>query len=129
MAERPIYVVLLREKGLFLVEPVAGYTQREAVEAALGLGGGYSAGMVYVDVPEGATEAWAAWVEGEGPTGKPYFMLRAFDASLTEAEVEERLRAAGEEAHKLVLGPIHRPDQPRRQDEEEPPAVEFQPGG
>lgn len=128
MAERPMYVVLLREKGLFLVEPTEGYTQREAVESALGLGGGYSAGMVYVDVPEGAAEAWAAWVEGEAPNGKPYFMLRAFDASLTEAEVEERLREAGEEAHKLVFGPIHRPGERRPDVDEEPPAVEFNPG-
>lgn len=125
VAERPIYVVLLREKGLFLVEPTEGFSQREAVEAALGLGGGYSAGLVYVDVPEDAVEAWAAWVEGTAPTGRPYFMLRAFEASLTEAEVEERLRAAGEEAHKLVRGPIYRPTE-RRQ--EEPPPVEFRPG-
>ncbi|HWI63502.1 MAG TPA: hypothetical protein VNT75_16820 [Symbiobacteriaceae bacterium] len=107
MATREMYVVLVREKGMFLVEPVPGVSQREAIERALGLGGGYSAGQVPVDVPDDADEAWACWVQGEDPTGRPYFFFRAFPASLEEAAVEAQLRELNEEPVKMNLTPIH----------------------
>jgi hypothetical protein len=103
-----MYVVLVREKGMFLVEPVPGVSQKDAIECALGLAGGYSAGLIPVDLPEGTDEAWAVWVEGKEPSGRPYFFFRAFDPSLTEAEVEAQLAERGEEPLKLNLTPIHR---------------------
>lgn len=106
MATRDMYVVMVREKGMFLVEPVPGKTQREVVEDATGLQGGYSAGLVPVDLPEGAVEAWAAWVEGEA-NGRPYFFFRAFDAALSEEEVLAHLKANGEEPLKLNITTIH----------------------
>lgn len=125
MATHEMYVVLVREKGMFLVEPVPGVSQREAIERALGLGGGYSAGLVPVDVPDEADEAWACWVEGRDPaTGRPYFFFRAFPSSFDEAEVEARLREQDEEPVKMNLTPIHwaRLSRPL---EKEPPAEEF----
>lgn len=129
MAEIDMYVVLVREKGMFLVEPVPGISQREAIERALGMGGGYSAGMVPVDLPADADEAWACWVEGQDPAGRPYFFFRAFPAALTEAEVEARLKEKGEEPVKMNLTPIHwaRNSLPVAPAEEEPPAQEFHP--
>lgn len=103
-----MYVVLTREKGLFIIEPAAGKTQADTIQEALGLDGGYSGGKVCVDVPEGATESWVAWVEGEGPTGHPYFNFRAFDAALTEDEVTARLAGAGETILKLNRSEVYR---------------------
>lgn len=108
MAERQIYVVLTREKGLFLVEPVEGLSQREIVEQAIGMKGGYSVGKVFVDLPAETEAAWAAWVEGEGPNGAPYFMMRAFDGSLTEEQVLERLDESKETPLKLNRTPVYR---------------------
>jgi hypothetical protein len=125
MTMKPMYVVMFREKGLFVVEPVEGVTQRAAIEAALATKGGYSAGLVDVDIPEGADEVWAAWVEGEGPRG-PYFIYRTLDAALSEAEAEARLKAAGEEPIKLNKSLIYHPSD-RRIEPEEPEVQEFQP--
>lgn len=108
MAERQIYVVLTREKGLFLVDPVEGMSQRETVLEAIGMKGGYSVGKVFVDLPPETKEAWAAWVEGEGPNGAPYFMMRAFDGSLTEEQVLERLNEMKETPLKMNRSPVHR---------------------
>lgn len=106
-----MYVVLMREKGVLLVEPVAGMSQGETVRSALGVEGGYSAGRVLVDVPEGADEAWAAWVEGEA-NGRPYFLLKAFHADLSEDEVTRLLAEAGETPLKLNRSPIYRVQPP-----------------
>jgi hypothetical protein len=106
VATRDMYVVMVREKGMFLVEPVPGRSQRETVEEATGVQGGYSAGLVPVELPEGATEAWACWVEGEA-NGQPYFFFKAFASSLSEDEVTAQLREAGEEPLKMNLTPIH----------------------
>ncbi|HLN63722.1 MAG TPA: hypothetical protein VK464_19545 [Symbiobacteriaceae bacterium] len=125
MAMRDVFVVLTRDKGLFLVEPRAGMNQRDTIEAALGFGGGYSAGKVQVDLPEGATEAWAAWVTGDDPQGRPYFFMRAFDPSLAQDEVERLIAAEGEEWVKLNRSPIYQPDRPI--DHTDRDAVEFQP--
>lgn len=109
MPLRWVYVVLVREKGLFLVEPAEGLTQAAAVEAALGLKGGYSAGKVSVELAETADEAWVAWVEGATPAGQPYFLFRAFDPALSEEQVEAQIRADGEEVLKLNRSEVHRP--------------------
>lgn len=121
-----MYVVMLREQGMFLVEPVEGISQREAIERALGFGGGYSAGRVAVELPADADEAWACWVEGRDPAGRPYFSFRAFPADMAEAEVEARLQAEGEEPVKMSLTTVHwaRNSRPRAV-EAEPPAQEF----
>lgn len=128
MAERQIYVVLTRDKGLFLVEPHEEMNQRDTIEAALGFGGGYSAGKVFCSLPVDATEAWAAWVTGEDKQGRPYYMLRAFPATLPQEEVEQQLAAQGEEWVKLNQGPIYRVDRPMEGAQKEPEAQEFQPG-
>lgn len=107
LATIDMYVVMLREQGMFLVEPVPGVSQREAIERALGFGGGYSAGRVAVELPEDANEAWACWVEGKDPAGRPYFTFRAFPAEMTEAQVEAQLQADGEEPVKMNLTPVH----------------------
>ncbi len=96
-----MYVVMIRGRGLVLVEPLPNETQAEAVEKSLGLKGGYSAGLVQIDMPEGVGEAWIALVAGEGPTGATYYDYRAFSPTLTEEQVHEQLTAAGEEAVKL----------------------------
>jgi hypothetical protein len=126
LATIDMYVVMLREQGMFLVEPVEGVSQREAIERALGFGGGYSAGRVAVELPADADEAWACWVEGKDAAGRPYFTFRAFPAALTEAEVEAELQALDEEPVKMNLTPVHwaRNSRPRVV-EEEPPAQEF----
>lgn len=108
MPERSLHVILTREKGLFVIEPAEGKSQAELVLEALGLGGGYSGGKVYVDVPEGAAEAWVAWVEGAGPNGHPYFNFRAFDSDLSEEEVVARLEARGETPLKLNRSEVYR---------------------
>lgn len=108
LAATEMYVVLIREKGLFLVEPVPGQAPAATIEAVLGVGGGYSAGLVAVDLAPGATEAWVAWVEGETTTGTPYFEYRTLDGSLSEAEVESTLAAAGESVLRLGRSEIHR---------------------
>lgn len=95
-----MYVIMVREKGLFVVEPVAGEDTRTTVENALGLKGGYSSGLVALDVPEGSGDIWIAWVEGEA-NGKPYFEYRALDGALSEEEATQRLQDAGEEPLKL----------------------------
>lgn len=126
LATIDMYVVMLREQGMFLVEPVEGVSQREAIERALGFGGGYSAGRVAVELPADANEAWACWVEGKDPAGKPYFTFRAFPAELAEAEVEAQLQAYGEEPVKMNLTEVHwaRNSRPRAV-EGEPEAQEF----
>lgn len=112
VAVREMYVVMVRERGMLLVEPVPGKSQREAIEDATGLQGGYSAGLVPVDLPERATEAWACWAEGEA-NGQPYFFFRAFPAELSEEAVVAELSAKGEEPLKLNLTPIqYAPTQP-----------------
>lgn len=108
MPAKWMYVVLVREKGLFLIEPVEGMSQGAAVEAALGMKGGYSTGKVCVDLPEGAAEAWVAWVEGQGPNEQPYFLFHAFDADLTEEQVEAILKGRGEEPLKLNRSLVYR---------------------
>jgi hypothetical protein len=107
MPMREMYVVLLRERGLLLVEPKSGLSQGETVKSALNVDGGYSAGRVEVDIPETATEGWVAWVEGEGPNGKPYFFFRAFDSTLSEGEVESVLSEANETALRLNRSEIY----------------------
>lgn len=104
-----MYVVLLREHGLFIVAPVEGKSQKDAIEDTLGFKGGYSAGLVDLEIEPDAQEAWAAWVEGTAPDGKPYFMLRGFDASLSEEAVTAKLKEAGEEPLKLNKTPVYRP--------------------
>lgn len=123
MALRPMYIVMFREKGLFVVEPVAGMAQSAAVEAALHAKGGYSAGLVEVEIPEGAGEVWVAWVEGEGARGL-YFMFRTLDGALTEADAEAALKAAGEEPLKLNRSAIYHPSE-RRLERDEPDVQEF----
>ena len=123
MALRALYIVMLREKGLFVVEPVAGMAQSAAIVAALHVKGGYSAGLVEVEIPEGASEVWAAWVEGEGARG-PYFMFRTLDGALTIAAAEAQLKAAGEEPLKLNRSPIYHPTE--RPESDEPDVQEFQ---
>jgi hypothetical protein len=108
MPVREMYVVLLRERGLLLVEPKSGMSQGETVKSALNVDGGYSAGRVEVDIPDAATEGWVAWVEGEGPDGKPYFFFRAFDAALTEADVEAMLAQTNETPLRLNRSEIYR---------------------
>jgi len=107
MPMREMYVVLLREQGLRLVEPKSGMSQGETVKSALNVDGGYSAGRVEVDIPEAATDGWVAWVEGEGPNGKPYFFFRAFDSKLSESEVEAILNEANETALRLNRSEIY----------------------
>jgi len=107
MPIREMYVVLLRERGLLLVEPKLGLSQGETVKRALNVDGGYSAGRVEVDIPEAATDGWVAWVEGEGPNGKPYFFFRAFDSKLTEAEVEAKLEEVNETVLKMNRSEIY----------------------
>lgn len=127
MAVQPMYVVMIRGRGLFLVEPVEGETQAASIERALGLKSGYSTGLVYMDVPEGVDEAWIAFVEGEGPTGAPYFEYRALHPDLTEEQVNAKLEEAGETAIKLNSSRIYREgDQAPPAEPEEPP-VEFNP--
>lgn len=108
MPMREMYVVLLRERGLLLVEPKSGMSQGETVKSALNVDGGYSAGRVEVDIPEAATEGWVAWVEGVGPDGKPYFFFRAFDTALSEAEVEAALAEANETPLRLNRSEVYR---------------------
>ncbi len=107
MGSIPMYVVLVRDKGLFLVEPVEGKPQGETIEDALELKVGYSTGLVYLDLPRETEKAWVAWVEGENPDGSPYFEYRAFDGALTEEQVLDRLREAGEEPLKMNLTEVH----------------------
>jgi hypothetical protein len=109
MALKDMYVVLVRERGLFLVEPRAGLSQAEAIEAALGLRQGYSTGLVRLELPGGADEAWVAWVEGTLPNGQPYFEYRALDPTLSEPEVHSHLEQNGEEILKLHRSHIYRP--------------------
>ncbi|HYF93522.1 MAG TPA: hypothetical protein VD969_15015 [Symbiobacteriaceae bacterium] len=127
MPTREMYVVLVREKGMFLVEPVPGLSQREAIERTLGMGGGYSAGLVPTDVPDGADEAWACWVEGQDAGGRPYFTFRAFPAALTEADVLARLEERSEEPVKMNLTPVYWARRTRSAVEAEPPVQEFLP--
>jgi hypothetical protein len=99
---------MVRERGLFLVEPREGMTHKELIEAALGLKGGYSAGLVELEIPDGAGEVWLAWVETQAPNGSPLFEYRALPGAMAEAEVEAALAAAGEEILKLNRSLIHR---------------------
>jgi len=108
VAATQMYVVLVREKGLFLVQPIPGQTQAATIEAVLGVGGGYSAGLVAVDLGSGASSAWVAWVEGESAHGTPYFEYRTLDGSLSEDEVQSRLAQAGESVLRLNRSEIHR---------------------
>jgi hypothetical protein len=108
MPLQDIYVVLTRDRGLQIVEPVPGETASETIEAALGLKGGYSSGLVEAELAEGAREAWAAWVEGATTAGQPYFEFRCFDAILSEGEVESILREARQEALRLVRARVWR---------------------
>lgn len=127
MTVRAVYVVLLREHGLFLAEPTEGEGQRTTMERVLGLKGGYSGGLVELDLPEGAEEYWVAWVELEGPGDRPLFEYRALDGRLTEAEAQARLHAAGEEPLKMNRSPLYSAANPRPVPipEEEPEAREF----
>jgi hypothetical protein len=127
MAVQPMYVVLIRGRGLFLVEPVEGESQAESIERALGLKGGYSTGLVYMEVPQGVDEAWIAFVEAQGPTGAPAYEYRALHPDLTEEQANEQLEQAGETAIKLNRSRIYRQfDQAPAQEEEEPP-IEWKP--
>jgi len=117
MPRRAMYVVLIRERGLLLVEPKSGMSQGETVKSALNVDGGYSAGRVEVDIPEGATEGWVAWVEGEGPDGKPYFFYRAFDAALAEADVEAKLAQDNETPLRLNRSEIYHATDERPDDD------------
>lgn len=101
MPTEDMYVVLVRDKGLFVIEPVPGETPGETIELALGLKGGYSSGLVEVNIPDGATHAWVAWVESTTPAGLPHFEFTCLDGELTEAEASERLRGAGQEPLRL----------------------------
>lgn len=121
MAVRPMHVVMVRGRGLFLVQPLPGEEQGEAIEKSLGLKGGYSAGLVQIDMPEGVDEAWIAWVEGEGPTGAPCFEYRAFHPDLTEAQVHQRLEEAGETAIKLHRSHIYGEADRNAPEPDEPP--------
>ncbi|MFZ5814048.1 MAG: hypothetical protein ACOY93_01920 [Bacillota bacterium] len=126
MAVQPMYVVLVRDRGLFLVQPLEGESQAEAIEKSLGLKGGYSGGLVELEVPEGVDEAWVAWVEGEGPTGAPYFEYRALHPDLTEEQVNRQLEAAGETAIKLNRSRIYREADRTAAPEPEGPPIEWQ---
>jgi hypothetical protein len=129
LALKEMYVVMLREHGLFLAEPVAGEEQRVTIEHALGLRGGYSGGLVELELPESDGEHWVAWVELETPSGRPTFEFRALDGSLTEEDATARLRAAGEEPLKLNRSPVYTIQSPRpvAPPEEEPEAEDFIP--
>lgn len=123
------YVVMVREKGLYLVEPVPGQEKSATIEAALGIRSGYSAGQMCFEFPEKSAEVWLAWVELQTATGRPYFDYRVLDGSLTEEEAIAELQAANEEPLKLhhtrLLRPGDRielyPDLPDGEDE----VVEF----
>lgn len=127
MAIQPMYVVMVRGRGLFLVEPVEGETQAESIERALALKSGYSTGLVYIEVPEGVDEAWVAFAEGEGPTGAPTFEYRALHPDLTEEQAHEQLAQAGETAIKLNRTRIYRQYDRAPAPEEEEPPVEWKP--
>lgn len=126
MPVQPMHVVMVRGRGLFLVKPLPDEPQGEAIEKSLGLKGGYSAGLVEIDLPEGVDEAWIAWVEGEDSTGIPYFDYRAFHPDLTEAEVNERLEEAGETAIKLHRSHIYGEADRNAAPEPDDPPVEWQ---
>lgn len=126
MAVQPMYVVMVRARGLFLVQPLEGEGQGEAIERSLGLKGGYSAGLVHIDMPEEVDGAWIAFVEGEGPTGVPSFEYRAFHPDLTEGQVHARLEENGETAIKLNRSHIYREADRGAAPEPEEPPIEWQ---
>ena len=126
MTVQPMHVVMVRGRGLFLVKPLPGEGQGEAIEKSLGLKGGYSAGLVQIEMPEGVDEAWIAFVEGEGPTGAPYFEYRAFHPDLTEEQVNQRLEEAGETALKLHRSHIYDEDDRNATPEPDEPPIEWQ---
>lgn len=126
MAVQRMYVVMVRDRGLFLVEPLPNEAPGEAIEKCLGLKGGYSAGLAEIDMPEGVDEAWIAWVEGEAPTGAPYFEYRAFDPGLTEEQVNQRLAEAAETALKLYRSHIYREHDRSAAPEADEPPIEWQ---
>ena len=101
MPVEDMYVVLLREKGLFAVRPVPGQASGATIEAALGVKGGYSTGLIEVNLPAGATQAWVAWVEDRTAGGVPHFEFRCFDPSLTAEEVEATIRESGQETLRI----------------------------
>lgn len=121
MAVQPMYVVMVRGKGLFLVEPVAAETQAQSIERTLGLKSGYSTGLVQLDLPESVDEAWIAWVEGEGPNGAPYFDYRALHPDLTEEQATAELEQRGETAVKLNRTRIYREGDRTDIADDEPP--------
>jgi hypothetical protein len=112
MAVKEVYVILVREKGLYLVEPVPGQDKKETIEASLGLKSGYSGGLMQLDLPEGDDEFWLAWVETETPDGRPYFDYRTLEGSLTEEEATARLREQGEEPIRLQKTRVRKPTDP-----------------
>jgi hypothetical protein len=107
MPTQDMYVVMAREHGMFVVEPVPGMSQREAIEHATGLGGGYTAGLQQVELPANVNEVWMAWVETKLPNGRLSFDFRTFPPDLTAEKVEEICRAAAEEPLKVHLSQIH----------------------
>lgn len=109
MPLQDMYVVLVRGKGLFPILPVPNEKPGQTIEAALGLKGGYSLGMVEADLPEGTTETWVAWVEGTTPAGHPHFEFTCLPAHLSEEEAEAALAEAGKEPLKLELREIIKP--------------------
>lgn len=125
MAIQPMYIVMVRGKGLFLVQPLEGETPAEAIEESLGLRSGYSVGTVQMDLPEGVDEVWVALAEGEGPNGAPYFEYRALHPDLTEEQAQEQLEQAGETVLKLNRSRIYR-ERDYRPEPDEPP-VEWKP--
>lgn len=101
MPFKQVYIVMVRDKGLYLVEPVEGQEKSATIEAALGIRSGYSAGLMSFEFPEGSGEVWVAWVELEAPNGRPYFDYRVLDGALSEEEATAQLREVGEEPLKL----------------------------
>lgn len=130
MPLKEAYVVMVREKGIYLVEPVPKQEKSATIQAALGIRSGYSAGLMSFAFPEHSDDVWTAWVELETPSGRPYFDYRVLDGALSEDEAIAQLRAAGEEPLKLfhtrLLHPGDRielyPDLPGDGDDE---VVEF----
>lgn len=125
MAMQPMHVVMIRGKGLFLVVPLPEESQGEAIEKSLGLKGGYSAGLVEIEMPEGVDEAWIAFVEGENAAGAPYFEYRAFHPDLTEEQVKAKLDEAGETALKLNRTHIYGENDRNAAPEPDEPPIEW----
>jgi len=125
MAVVPMYVVMIRGQGLALVQPLENESQAEAIEKSLGLKGGYSAGLVHLEMPEGVAEAWIALATGDGPTGAPYYEYRAFPPEWTEEQVQQRLAESGEDAVKLNRSRIYGESDRNAAPQPEAPPIEW----